>query len=80
MKIMPDGSRVERPYETTKSFLWNVISNLRPEFAVRIVEEADIARQRLIPADMQRENLLEIKPEFIEALMSCPIICKYSFL
>lgn len=52
VKVMPDGSRVDRPYETNKKFLWDVIANLRPDFASRIIREANEARLQVSAAEL----------------------------
>ena len=62
-------------YERTR--IGDTALDARPD--QRIIVEANEARMRVNADQAQRENLLEIKPEFVEALMALPINCKYSF-
>ena len=65
---------IEDSYIPDKSFMWRILGTLRNKEWVCLIEEAKVARGT--QKEESTDYLIEILPEFLEKLMSVPIISK----
>ena len=56
------GELVQRPYVCEKHFLWNVLREMRPDFADKLEKESYDQRQAILASQAKEEKIVMIQP------------------